>query len=416
MQNIDNLSGLIIKLCKLFRIPYSENEITGLVQSHPYFPSLVTLIDISKELGMQSDAYKFEYNDLLTLNLPFVVHFNLNDGEFAIITEVTEKKISYTLDGENRHTLDKEDFCGLWDNIIMTVAYGKKGSQIEYFKARMLDNRITILFISTIIFMSIRLIENIFSDNLDIEYLIFVLTKIGGLFFIWLMMKHELGNSNSLIQKICNFSKFSDCDVVLNSKGARLFGIFKLSNIGLIWFLSTLIYLIYFVDSISEFYIPIKFFAICSIPFIIYSITYQFFFIRKVCPLCIGVISMLIIDFCNTLIFSNFSLINWNQTMFYLILLITIIIGTSSIWILISESIILKNRNEILIMDYFRIIKNPDYIHKLIDKSDKILVDVKELTSPIKITDKGSSDILTEIISLYCRPCKDSLEKYSKND
>jgi hypothetical protein len=80
---------------------------------------------------------------------------------------------------------------------------------------------------------------------------------------------------------------------VINSNGAKLFGLFMLSDISFVYFSSiTLSWFAYNVLSIFN-YNVIVMLSLLAIPVIIYSIVYQGFIVKKWCPLCLATASVL---------------------------------------------------------------------------------------------------------------------------
>ena len=71
---------------------------------------------------------------------------------------------------------------------------------------------------------------------------ILTFTSMIGCFLSILIVGKELGFHNSISDKICRIGKSSPCEVVLFSKDAKLFSWLSWGDIGLIFFVSSIIY------------------------------------------------------------------------------------------------------------------------------------------------------------------------------
>ncbi len=98
-----------------------------------------------------------------------------------------------------------------------------------------------------------------------------------------------------IADKICGFSSGVDCDGVLSSGASRVFGNINLADAGIIYFTSTLIYVLVVIGT-GELWLLAVVSAI-SVLFPVYSIYYQGFRLRKWCPFCLVVQAALIAEF-----------------------------------------------------------------------------------------------------------------------
>ena len=85
-----------------------------------------------------------------------------------------------------------------------------------------------------------------------------------------------------LADKICGLSSGVDCDSVLSSEASRIFGNINLADVGIIYFTSTLLYILGGA-TLSQLWLLAVVSAV-SIVFPVYSIYYQGFRLRKWCP------------------------------------------------------------------------------------------------------------------------------------
>lgn len=94
-------------------------------------------------------------------------------------------------------------------------------------------------------------------------------------------------------------TKAFSCDAVLNSKASKLFGIIKMSDIGIVYFMGGLVLLLFSFYGMTEVQKTLdmtSFLSVCSFPYIIFSLSYQRLKVKKWCPLCLGVLTVLLLE------------------------------------------------------------------------------------------------------------------------
>ena len=119
----------------------------------------------------------------------------------------------------------------------------------------------------------------------------FVLSIIGLAISI-LIIKHELGHTSRIINQLCDGKESTSCDDVLDSKGASVLNFFKLSDIGIVYFLGlTLSWIANLFLGLDSAVIEVV--SLIAMPITFYSIYYQYAVVKKWCPLCLAVVIIL---------------------------------------------------------------------------------------------------------------------------
>ncbi|MCD7930766.1 MAG: vitamin K epoxide reductase family protein [Tannerellaceae bacterium] len=111
--------------------------------------------------------------------------------------------------------------------------------------------------------------------------------------------------------KICSLFKQSDCNDVLGSEASKLFGLIGWSEIGLGYFISNIMILLFLPQLLS--YLAII--NVCALPYSFWSVWYQKVKAKQWCPLCLIVQVLLWAIFIVNLtfgfiVFPNFSIAN----------------------------------------------------------------------------------------------------------
>lgn len=92
--------------------------------------------------------------------------------------------------------------------------------------------------------------------------------------------------------KLCSFNKKTDCNSLLSSSAATLFGVVSLAEIGFFYFVGGLLYLLFSPHNLFIFNILAYF----SLLFVLWSVWYQWKIAKVWCPLCLGVAAVLVME------------------------------------------------------------------------------------------------------------------------
>ncbi len=103
--------------------------------------------------------------------------------------------------------------------------------------------------------------------------------------------------NNSLVQKLCNTSKKTSCQTVLDSKASKLFGWLSLSELGLVYFAGGFFVLLISSFSVVSIQIPtfLAWLSALALPYTLFSVYYQKFVVKQWCPLCLGVLVVCVV-------------------------------------------------------------------------------------------------------------------------
>ena len=104
-----------------------------------------------------------------------------------------------------------------------------------------------------------------------------------GVYICYLLVLKQLKIHSRYADKICTLFSKSDCNNVLESDAARLWGIFGWSEIGLGYFTANIVILLF----LTQLIIYLVLINILSLPFTVWSVWYQKFKAHQWCPLCL---------------------------------------------------------------------------------------------------------------------------------
>jgi uncharacterized membrane protein len=271
----------VVKWLKIQSMPVSENYLRLRLESHPDYPSLVAVADTLSEMNIECDAYQTSKEELIKTGKPFLIHLNMGEGNILSFPDMitAQRKV--------------KDFDKYWSGVVMLAGkcgkYGNPEHDRQYTQEK--QNR---FFSVAAIALIISVFIGIAVWNNSIAGLLLILSNATGLYFSWLIVQKEFGISNSVSDKICSMAKHSRCESVLFSKGAKLFRWLTWGDVGIVYFASSLFYLL--VSLLTGQAVSLQLYYILSLAgllFPFYSLYYQWKIIKQWCMLCIAVLSIL---------------------------------------------------------------------------------------------------------------------------
>lgn len=369
----------------------SRSLLNELMTAHPDYPSLLSITETLDYLGIGNAAYTLSKDDLQMVNPPFLVCNPVTDNEFMIVKECRD--------------LDSKipGFFENWNGVVVALIKNENWHNNENIKAlnkERLHKKRRAGFIAS--FLAAFLLWSVTVRVWG--YIALAILSGAGLFVSGLIVLKEFGFSNQLTDKICG--KKAECDVVMNSSGAKLpFGI-HWSDLGVIWFSSLLLSLISstLTGMGSDLVYLLSLFSLAGVAFSFFSFFYQWRVVKKWCHLCLLIVSLLVLQ--GVLLFPNVfgktpgPLILKSALLYGAILLIA---GTSWFYareILMRQTIISEEVNR---SRRFR--RNLSVFTGLLGNQAEI--DVVPWKYELQLGNEGAELQLMIACNPFCKPCAD---------
>lgn len=279
------LSLCLRELFKLLGIKVAFKNLNTLLLEHPNFPSLYAISGILSYYAVKNKGIRTSGDKLNQLETPFLAFSEEEEG-LLIITKTENNTVTLYSISRGWRTVPLNDFLRLWNHDILIMidrnASFEESNYQENVKKEMLSKIrppiLIVFFLLCLLYVGFHL-----GTVLGIVYLI--LKTLG--FFVSSLLTFKLIYRNASF-KFCNVTTEFDCDSVLGSGAAKLTNWLSLTDIGLIYYLGSLVLL--FLGSLNgnNFGLTLLFLlSILSLPFTLFSIFYQAFKVKKWCFLCL---------------------------------------------------------------------------------------------------------------------------------
>ena len=270
-------------------VRYTESFSDQYFNEHPHKYNSFGLSKMLSDYGVYNVATRIpdKEQDLPEIETPFIAQFG---GDFAAVYKVASDNVSFLWKNAN-HVLPVAKFIESWTGIVLLAESSEKSVEPDYKEHRKTEQ---ISLLKNIAFFSacgliavFAYIHNIYYSNLGITLLLAV--NFAGLYISWLLLLKQMHIQSQYADKICSLFKQKDCNNVLESKAAKLFGIFGWSEIGFGYFSTNIILLL-----LSPALLPaIALINIFTLPFTLWSAWYQKTQAKQWCMLCLIVLVLL---------------------------------------------------------------------------------------------------------------------------
>jgi len=253
---------------------------------HPHKYNLYGLSKMLSDYGVDNGAIQItdKENDLPAIKTPFVAHFG---GDFVGVYDVDSEKVSFIWMGA-KQVLTVSKFIESWSGIVLlteTTENSIEPHYREHRKIELLNNlkQITFFLACGLIAVSTYIHQSYF---LNAGVSVLLLVNFLGLYVSWMLLLKQMHIQSRYADKICSLFKQRDCNNVLESNAAKLFGLISLSEIGFGYFLTNILLLLFFPDLLPT----IALFNILTLPFTLWSVWYQRIKAKQWCVLCLLVL------------------------------------------------------------------------------------------------------------------------------
>lgn len=290
-MNLSNKkSNIIIYFLQLLNIKHTFTFSREYYDNHPYRSSLYGFSKILSDYKIENASIKIRNKEeaLSLLEVPFIAHLN---NELTIVYQITSSGIFCYTNNEKDFFISTNQFINIWSGAVLVAEPDEKSIEPDYNKNRKeeilkIGENMTLSF-SIFILILIGLTYNQLYHSLG--FMLSLIINTIGLYASYLLIGNSLQIKNKNADKICHSIKNGDCNNVLNSRGAKLFGLYGWGEIGAGYFISNMIIFLFFPPLIPY----VALINICALPYSFWSVWYQKTKVGQWCPLCLIVQAIL---------------------------------------------------------------------------------------------------------------------------
>jgi protein-disulfide isomerase/uncharacterized membrane protein len=297
-MSTDNTVIILQTALSKAKINVNPKRVELILLTHPLYPSLKSVCDTLSQLGIKHYALKLKDDEVQQLADPFIAHLNVSGGQLAFVETVRGNTVHLRLGQGKIDHVSFSSFAQKFSGAVVLIEPKqpvKEHDSVHTIAAEWLKKALVPLSIAIILLLITTIILGKNSGigvSSTLYYLL--LTKGLGITLSVLLVLHEMKVYVPFTEKLCNLAPRSDCSSVLSSKASQLVGPIGLADVGLIYFVATLTYLVSVMSGGSPW--PLAAISLLALGAPMYTIPAQLRMGRW-CPLCLSVMLVLIAEF-----------------------------------------------------------------------------------------------------------------------
>lgn len=416
----ENVKATIVFL-KLLKVKVNSVSVNETLQNHPDWPSMLCISDSLNKWNIPNAAGKIEPAQIEQLPTPFIAYTNSREFPLSIVTQIGKTEVQFYSKNYNKQvTESKEAFLKNWAGIYLIAEPNEGSGEKDYALNRrksFINSFIPVslfILVTALTFLSLFKTINrnfdIIAVNIAGIYLQYFIL-LAGVIVTSLLLWYEIDKNNPLLQKVCTGFAKGNCDAILSGKKSKVFSWLSWSEVGFFYFTGGLLVLFFSGNNINNALSLISLLNILALPYIVFSIYYQWQVAKKWCVLCLAVQALLLLGGVNILTSSLFSAfynlpISFfiNASFFYLLPIL--------LWYGAKPSILRLQEAKNIKRQHLRIKFNTEIFETLLKKQRAITIPADGLG--IDLGNPAATNTLIKVCNPYCEPCSKAHPKIEK--
>ena len=376
-------------------IAFDKDEFLFQIQSHPDYPTLLSISDTLTFFNIDNGAIPLEASqiELLPDHFMGILREANDEPQLYYIHKKGEKYI--TIKDKIPFELDHETLKSRWFDLIFLIEKPdfENANSIKKYKT------LTVLFSSCIILFLLLY----FTSNYTISRLLFLLFPSIGILFSIAALKELFGTKSTLINRFCNITTSTNCTAVVSSNKWKLFDRINFSDLSILFFSSQIFGLIIFLLSgnLLEYFAIQKILLLGSIPVLLLSLYYQKFIEKKWCPICLVIASIVLLEIGYLFLLANTPILISIKSIF---IYAYVILATITLWMILKKMLLKQKESKEFQMNANRLLRNYTVFKNTLTITPKI-----EIPSQIGMVlgNPESDSQITIITNPFCGHCKE---------
>lgn len=404
-KSYSNATQAAIQLLKKLKVPVTNTTVIEQLENHPDYPSLLSISDSLKKWNVENMAIEVLPEKLEELPAPFIAHTKKGGGNFLLVTSVNGK-IEYLDDKGREKQKSKEAFLKEWSHVALLAEGSPASGEKNYSKHRkkeiLQSSRIPLIIACSLLLVFLFSYLQSAAGN-PLWPSVMLLLKLAGAVISGLLLWFEVDKSNPVLKQFCTASKNTNCTAVISSKSSKLFNWLSWSEIGFFYFAGGFIFLLSSVSNHLSSFAVLSWLNLFTLPYIVFSVFYQWRIAKQWCPLCLLVQGILVAEF----VVSYFGYWNTPQPFNFstdqLIYLLTSFLLPVFFWIATKKIYLTGQQGERYKKELSKLKYNKEIFNALLIKQKKISVSAEGLG--ILLGNPSAPHTIIKVCNPYCGPC-----------
>ncbi|MCW3465875.1 vitamin K epoxide reductase family protein [Chitinophaga nivalis] len=296
-------------LLHLLEVNITTTTLKKDISEHPDYPGIISISDILHSFGVDNLSARFSADKLIQVPVPFItlIKGQQHDMDFYTVVKTITADSFVFFDPEKRvwATLSHAAFSARCSGIVLMAEPKPSAGERDYIKNQQQEKRHSLfsllaLFSIPAIVVLAGLLAFFQTGAAVLLPFLLLVEMLAGSLIAGLLIWYELDLHNPLLQQICSAGKKVNCSAILHSKASKIAGV-SWSVIGFTYFTGGLFFLL-----TGGFFSPttlsvITWINTLAVPYVFFSLYYQYSIARQWCVLCLCVQGILVLQFLTVL-------------------------------------------------------------------------------------------------------------------
>jgi uncharacterized membrane protein len=310
LHPISNVEEVVVLICHDLNVKVTKTTLSHKLLSHPDYPSLKALNDVLSNYNVESMALKIDrLQNLGEVSEGFLIQVKPQNGIdlFAYVFSLTgENAVWYNPATHCRESISRYKLEEQFTGYVMFFDATDKKEEKDYALLHRkelwnsLTEHILVLFLPILAVVSWAVSALTINKSLFwFPFLYSILLFIGCIIGVSLLF-YEYNEYNPILSRVCGISQKTSCRAILHSPASKIVGI-PWSVVGTAYFVGILIALIF--SGYNDYILyPAALLHLLTLPYVFYSLYYQYFVAKQWCPLCLGALLVIVLLFTTALL------------------------------------------------------------------------------------------------------------------
>lgn len=400
-----------IKFLQLLKVKVNDQTVNDNLQNHPDWPSLLCIADTFTKWNIANGAGSINPYQLDRLPTPFLARVNDTEVPLVIVTDVTEDQVTlYHRHYRKPRTTSRRNFIDNWDGIYLIAEPNAESQEPDFAQNKrkalvqsLLSGSAVALLVGLLFTLAYRHVSGLaVSGWQSLGYYAQLGLLLAGTVVSTALIWYDVDKNNPLLKRVCTNLAKSDCNAVLTSKGAKVFGWLSWSEVGLFYFAGGLLTMVLAGGNAWAVAGVVGWLNVLALPYTLFSLYYQGQIAKQWCALCLVVQAILVLG---GLTVATSGLLWPLPSLGYADAAIIILLYaiTPLIWYSLKPILLRMQESKSNYRQYLRLKFNSELFSTLLKNQKKINSPLRDLG--ITLGNPNASNTLVKVCSTYCGPC-----------
>jgi len=399
------LADTVVRYAALIKARVTPASLHRDVLESPYYPTLRCISGAFTKYNIPNKAFKITAAQLDRLRPPFVAWIATPGAanDFVIVTRMTPGEVTYEHGSDDRQIMSRDMFASSFRDVVWLAEPNDQSGEQDYERKLRREKQDSYkqaaLALSALFVLAIA----VYAGSPPRWMWAPIVLKLTGLVTGMILLSYEVNKDNRLMHNICSHADGRNgCNAVMGSNKARIMGV-SLGELVFFYFAGTTLIALapYLVPASQAWWLAVL--NVCAMPFVAFSIYYQWRVVRQWCRLCMVVAGLLLAEL------ASFATLYWQvvyaptKELPQLLIVFACAVAPVALWYWLKPLLLRAKSSDDHRTAWMRLKNDPALFALKLAQQPPIYDGWQQ--HGIKIGDPAGANNITIISDPYCMPC-----------